>query len=111
MSIDSSNLTLDDFMKYKSVPCNGDMLPEITTFMQHLTFKTPHTRRGGRNDWRRKGSNNSIAKAKKNQSEDDKISSDIRGILNKINNKNFNELAQEMINLEFTKKSHIWMIH
>lgn len=107
MSINSSNLTLEDFMKYKNIPCNSDMLPEVLSFMQHITFKTPHTRRSGRNNNWKKGESNSVFKAKKNQSQDEKLSSEIRGILNKINTKNFDELSEEMIRLEFSKKAHL----
>lgn len=97
-------LTLDVLMGYKSL--NKDMLPEIATYYNNnknnITKKNVH--------WRKietKQEENWLVAKKFNQTDDEKLYSQFRSVLNKLSGSNFNELAQELTAVEITRQEHL----
>ncbi len=104
----SFSLTLEEFMKYKDV--NESMLPNLRDVANNMNFKVRAKRsiNGQQNAWRKDAPSNSwMLQNKLKQTEDDKLESEFRGILNKLSNGNFNELAKELVSLDIKKKEQL----
>lgn len=97
-----SALTYDEFMKYKEV--NKAVPPEVQDYIKSLG--THKQTKGG--PWKRaEKTNNWLLQMKFNQGSDDKLYSQFRSLLNKISESNFNQLAEEIVNLQIQKKYHL----
>lgn len=119
MATDTSfNLTIDEFRKYKSV--NKDLLPELRSLANNLNrpnipsgFRGQTNRNNRRGNWKKQQCNqpklpqNWLLKNKLNRDEDEKLYSQMRTILNKLSDSNFNKLANELINLEIVNETHL----
>lgn len=96
----------DTMIKYRSI--NTAILPEIYN-MCHYNKK--NNKQSSHNSvWRKFDKNESdnwLISKKFNQSDNDKLYSQFRSILNKLSDKNFNELAQELIDLQISKGEHV----
>ena len=106
MASASTLLTIDEFLKYKHV--NRDMLPEIQEF--YNTNKTKFNR--PINNWRKYGNepktnDNWLIANKFKQTDDEKLYSQFRCILNKLSDGNFDSLAKEIITLDIEKQEHL----
>jgi translation initiation factor 4G len=101
------SLTLEEFMKYKDV--NTSMLPTLRDVANNMNFRVrPKRSSGPNNAWRKESpSANWLLQNKLKQTEDDKLTSEFRGILNKLSSSNFNELAKEIVTLDIKKKEHL----
>ena len=99
-------LSLDEFMKYKKN--NVEMLPPILEF--YNINKNKFQRIQTNNPWRKfeqKSNDNWLIANKFNQNDDDKLYSQVRSILNKLSDSNFDSLAKELINLDISKQHHL----
>jgi hypothetical protein len=109
-SISPNLLTIDEFLKYKYV--NRDMLPEI---QEYYNSNKHRFNRVNNINWRKyngreddqKLNDNWLISNKFKQSDDEKLYSQFRGILNKLSDGNFNNLAKEITNLEIEKHEHL----
>lgn len=97
-------LTLDVLMEHKSH--YRDMLSEIATYYannkHNIVKKNIH--------WKKietKQEENWLITKKFNQTDDEKLHSQFRSILNKISESNFNELAKELTAVEITRQDHL----
>lgn len=107
----SFSLTLEEFTKYKDV--NESMLPSLRDVANNMNFKVRAKRSiNGQNDaWRKEAPSNSwILQNKLKQTEDGKLESEFRGILNKLSNGNFHELAKELISLNIKTKEQLVLL-
>lgn len=104
----SFSLTLEEFMKYKDA--NEAMLPTLRDVANNMNFKVRAKRsiNSQNNAWRKDAPSNSwMLQNKLKQTENDKLESEFRGILNKLSNGNFNELAKELVSLDIKKKEQL----
>ena len=105
MSTEKQLIDLDRFIQYKA--CNHDMLPALVNYYNSNKQKF---NRVGNNNWKKmeaKTPNNWLLTAKLNQTDNEKLYSQIRSILNKLSDVNFDGLAKELITLEITSSDHI----
>lgn len=101
------NLTLDQFLAYKYV--NPDILPELEQYIDNSgNVRSKHK---SKSQWRKDSKHTSttnptnwILVNKLNQSEDDKLYSKFRSILNKMSDSNLNDLSAELINMNIKTK-------
>lgn len=103
-----TTISLEDFFKYKNVKTNEEMLPEIMAFFN--TNKNKFQKTQQQHSWRKleqKVNDNWLIANKFNQTDDDKIYTQFRSILNKLSDSNFNELAKEITNLGILKQNHL----
>lgn len=103
-----TTLTLEDFMKYKYVKTNEEMLPQILEF--YNANKQKFQRVQNNNTWRKfeqKATDNWLVSNKFTQNDEDKLFSQFRSILNKLSDANFDDLAKELIGLELSKQTHL----
>ena len=99
-------IDLDCFISYKK--CNYDMLPALVGIC-NINKHNKQTRPNG-NNWKKlesKTPDNWLLTSKLNQTDDDKLFSQIRSILNKLSDTNFNDLAKELMSLEMTTYEHL----
>ena len=108
----SGYISYDELIKYKDL--NKEMHPDLRQFASNLSYKPKQSRHkknnNNNNNWRKvdqKFKNNWLLDNKINQSDDDKLYSQIKGILNKISESNFNELANDFIQLEIKTKDNL----
>jgi len=98
------SLSLEELCKYKE--CNTEMLPEISEFYNANRNKIIKNNL----QWRKveqRQEHNWIIHKKFNQSDDEKLYSQFRSILNKLTESNFNEMAKELTQQEITKRDHL----
>ena len=99
----SFNLTLEKFLSYK--PLNRDMLPELHSFANNMSYKIKGgRRRRGLPPWK-KGKRPLIVKKQKDP--DQLVISHIKGCLNRLSRTNFNDVLRELTNLKLTKHEHL----
>lgn len=98
--------TQEEFLCYKSV--NTEILPELIPFIEKMNLKSKPKLKPS--NWRHKEikpSSNWLLEKKFNQNDDEKLSSQFMGILNKMTESNFDELAQELISLGIKREQHV----
>ena len=106
--MESKELRLDEFIRYKDL--NKEILPELREFANKLNYRREPRRRTSGSLWKRvepKLSDNWLLKQKLNQNDDEKLYSQMRKLLNKLSDSNFDKLASEIINLEIDKEEHL----
>jgi hypothetical protein len=104
-------LSYTELLKYKDL--NKEMHPALRNFASNLTCKSKPPRHRNKNNWRRidqRFKNNWLLDSKLNQTEDQKLYDQVRGILNKLSESNFNELADELIQLEIKNRDNLMTI-
>jgi hypothetical protein len=102
----SFSLTFEEFMRYKE--SNKDILPELRSQANSMNFKVRNRGRSGnlkRDD--KQQINLWIINNKLNKSEDEKMYSDMRGMLNKLSENNFEDIANDIINLDIKNGEHL----
>lgn len=122
MSLNVS-ITLQDFLQYKRV--NKEMLPELAEFCDSLTknrrnnnanknnqpTKNANITNKNNNNWRNNTDiptgTNWLVTMKLNQTSDDKLYSQIRSLLNKLSDSNFNSLLEELKTYNITSFAHL----
>lgn len=98
-------INIDDFLKYKDAPENQEVLLELRDFC----FKNKNSN-NRTTLWRKpeiKPTENWLLSKKLNQSDDERLYSQIRSILNKISESNLLELSKELTSLEISKQVHL----
>ncbi len=126
-------LTIDDFMQYKYQISNMDILTELIDFcnMRQNRQRNGHTHnnhnnhnnhnhnnnrnnRNNKNDWRKNDAiqdqipkDNWILANKLKQTDDEKLYSNFRSLLNKLSDSNFDVLLHELTSLEIEKSEHL----
>lgn len=99
-----SSLTITHLMKYKLV--NRDMLPELREFSNNMNYKIKKSR--GRKNWdKTKIKDNWLLENRLNKTEDDKLLSKMKECLNKLSEKNYDELVEELLNLNYDQPKHL----
>ena len=115
MSVDLgiNQLTLNELSKYKSL--NTDMLPELMEYYNKNKhkFNKPH------NNWKKQKPYNKQDKQdkkviplaptpiRKPKSDDEKLYSEFRSILNKLTDVTFATLYNDLVSLEITEREHL----
>ncbi len=99
MATTAPPLTIEELMKYK--PLNPDMPPQLCDFACQLNHNPARNRRRYNNKAKPKWL------SREEQDDDQKLFSAITGLLNKINESNFDELIQDLINMEITTRDHM----
>lgn len=107
MTTVSSELDLDAFLQFKNVKLNKEMLPELIEF--YNTNKNKFNNKLNNTNWRKPElkNDNWLINNKFKQTDDEKLFSQFRSILNKLSNSNFDELAKELISLEINKQIYL----
>ena len=103
-----SELSLVELLQYKNVTGNQDMLPSLTEF--YNANKNKFNVRNNNNNWKRPESrtpDNWLLANKFKQSDEEKLFSQFRSILNKLSESNFDELAKELTSLEINKQTYL----
>ena len=107
-------LTLDKLSKYKSL--NNDMLPELVDYYNKNKYKFNKQYNNG---WKKTGNRNHLKhfekrlvplkprRPKPTKSDDEKLYSEFRGILNKLTEQTFDNLSNDLVALEITTKDHL----
>lgn len=113
-SLTKTMISIDDFMRYK--PLNSDMLPTLIDFynVNKYKFNRPNNHNSGNhNNWKKlspidsKPPDNWLLNNESIQTDDEKLYSQIRSILNKLSDGNFNSLAKELIALKIINAEHL----
>lgn len=103
MTTKNKPIDIDIFIQYKAL--NHDVLPVLVGYCNSKQKATrPHT------NWKKmepKAPTNWLLTAKLNQTDNEKLYSQIRSILNKVSETNFNGLAKELMTLEITSPEHL----
>lgn len=108
MSTSYNEIDLPEFLEFKNIKTNKDMLPEILEF--YNSNKNKFNKNNNNNNWRKhelKQGDNWIIANKFKQTDDEKIASQFTSILNKLSNSNFDELAKELISLDINKHTSL----
>jgi predicted transcriptional regulator len=99
---ETSSISYDEFIKYREA--NTTPLAEVQEYIKSLG-NHKHTKNS---QWKRPEKNNNwLAQMKFNQDADEKLYSQFRNLLNKLSDSNFNQLAQDITNLQIQKKYHL----
>lgn len=106
----SPKLSFEEFMKYK--PLNADMLPDLIEFYNNNKAKfnhnaVPNGNAGGWRKFEQKPVDNWLIANKFKQTDDEKLYSQFRSILNKLSDSNFNVLAKEITTIKIGKAEHL----
>ena len=99
-------VTLDQLLSYKTM--NAELLPELLEFYNNN--KNKFVKKQQQTPWRKievVHEDNWLVAKKFNQSDDDKLYSQYRSILNKLSESNFNDLAKELTSLEINRQEHL----
>jgi translation initiation factor 4G len=113
----SSELSIDNFLLYKG--CNQEMPNELIEFYELCKSLQPPqqqnrqasnlTKLNAVNDieWKRHEAKNWLTENKKNRDEDEKLYSQVRSILNKLSDDNFDVLVEEIKKLAISDEIHL----
>ena len=97
-------LSIDELLHFKQF--NKDMMPTIAEFF--LANKNKIIKNNVQ--WRKfeqKQEHNWLVNKKFTQTDDEKLYAQFRGVLNKLTESNFNDLAKELVEQQITKKDHL----
>ncbi len=100
-------ITVELLLKYKD--SNREMHPNLVKFASNLNYKNKPPKFKS-NHWRKldtKIKNNWVMNNKFDKTDDDKLYSQIRSILNKLSDSNFNQLVGEFIQLDIKNRDHL----
>lgn len=104
--------TIEEFIKYKSL--NKSILPELIDFCNTQkrssnTHYNNHHNHHHNNNWRKPEplGENWILASKLKQTDDEKLYSNIRSLLNKLSDSNFDVLISELMALDISKSEHL----
>ena len=120
--LDITPISIDDFLSFKSA--NRDMLPELVEYIKLQQpkpkqwrkpeyKKLPYKQFNGNNAHTNphggvsRQPNSWLTNMKNSRSDDDKLYSNIRSILNKISDSNLDELYNDITTLKLTNKEHV----
>jgi translation initiation factor 4G len=103
-------VSYQQLLKYKDM--NKEMHPELRDFASNLSYKVKPIKIKNRSNsnWKKMNTqfkNNWLTESKFNQTDDQKLYSQIRSILNKLSGSNFNELANELIQSDIKNKNNL----
>ncbi len=110
----SSDLSIDKFMLYKG--CNQEMPQELNEFYEFCKSLQQPTKQvknlvklnaDNDSEWKRHEAKNWLTENKKNRDDDEKLYSQIRSILNKLSDDNFNVLVEEIKKLAINDEQHL----
>lgn len=105
-------ISYNELIKYKSV--NTEMHPNLKQFVssfpvinQKQKHQNKHKNKATFKKPEKKIKTTWVADTKKDKTDDEKLNLQIRGILNKLSAANFNELANEFVQLNIKSKDHL----
>jgi len=98
---DGNGINFKEFLCYKHT--NKDILPELYNYISTIKKHPKYN-----NKWKKlKEPNNWLTSRKISQDENEKLYSDFRSILNKLSDSNFDQLVDNLIDLNIVSKEHL----
>jgi MIF4G domain len=97
--------TYEQFMNYRET--NIEMIPVVQEYYEANKNKFQKTNNNGWRKFDQKNNDNWLIAKKFSQNDEEKLYSHFMGLLNKLTDSNFDELAKELINLEITKQAQL----
>lgn len=103
----SFNLTVEEFMKFASITSNKDMPASLKNFASNMNYSNRKVKPTVINKWRDKEEQPKNWLLNNDQTDEEKTYSHIKGILNKLSDKNYDELSKELLSIKFDTSKQI----